>query len=92
MKPTLKAPGTERLKLTYDLSLSNFAFKFNLRRYITAAALAIQSLLTLGKGRAPLIMHHTLSTTFPDLVSCVSRRRATWRALSIVQFPLSARS
>ena len=33
MKPTLKAPGTERLTLKYDEPLSNFAFKFNLRRY-----------------------------------------------------------
>jgi hypothetical protein len=30
----LKAPGTERLKLKCDYPLSNFAFKFNLRRYI----------------------------------------------------------
>ena len=29
----LKAPGTKRLKLKYDEPLSNFAFKFNLRRY-----------------------------------------------------------
>jgi len=34
MKPTLKAPGTERLKLKYDIMLSSFAFNFNLRRYI----------------------------------------------------------
>jgi len=32
-KPTLTAPGTERLKLTYDELLSSFAFNFNLRRY-----------------------------------------------------------
>ena len=36
MKPTLKAPGTKRLKLKYDVPLSNFAFKFNLRRYTPA--------------------------------------------------------
>jgi hypothetical protein len=34
VKPKLKAPGTKRLKLKYDEPLSNFAFKFNLRRYI----------------------------------------------------------
>ena len=34
IKPTLKAPGTKRLKLTYDGMASKFAFKFNLRRYI----------------------------------------------------------
>ena len=33
IKPTLKAPGTKRLKLECDKPLSNFAFKFNLRRY-----------------------------------------------------------
>ena len=33
MKPMLKAPGTKRLKLTYDELLSSFAFNFNLRRY-----------------------------------------------------------
>jgi len=36
IKPTLKAPGTERLKPTYDRLLSNFAFKLNLRRYTLA--------------------------------------------------------
>jgi hypothetical protein len=34
MKHTLKAHGSERLKLTCDKPLSNFAFHFNLRRYI----------------------------------------------------------
>jgi hypothetical protein len=33
MNPVLKAPGTERLNLKCDELLSNFAFKFNLRRY-----------------------------------------------------------
>jgi hypothetical protein len=33
MKPMLKAPGSNRLKLEYDGLLSNFAFKFKLRRY-----------------------------------------------------------
>ena len=34
IKPTLKPPGTKRLKLKYDESLFDFAFEFNLRRYI----------------------------------------------------------
>jgi hypothetical protein len=38
IKPTLKAPGTKRLKLQYDEPLSNFAFNFNLRRYTPALA------------------------------------------------------
>jgi hypothetical protein len=33
MKPTLKAPGTKRLKLNYDAPLPSFAFNFNLRCY-----------------------------------------------------------
>jgi len=37
IKPTLKAPGIKLLKLKYDNPLSNFAFEFNLRRYIKRA-------------------------------------------------------
>ena len=29
----MKPPGTKRLKLTYDVTLTNVAFKFNLRHY-----------------------------------------------------------
>jgi len=36
IKPTFKAPGSERLKLKCDDLLSNFAFKLNLRRYTAA--------------------------------------------------------
>jgi len=31
MQPMLKAPGTKRLKLKYDVPLSNFAVNFSLR-------------------------------------------------------------
>jgi len=34
MKPTFKAPQSKLLKLECDEPLSNFAFKFKLRRYI----------------------------------------------------------
>jgi len=34
----VKAPGNKRLHLIYDGPLSNFAFKFNLRRYKEAIA------------------------------------------------------
>jgi len=34
IKPTLKSPGTMRLKLEFDELRSIFAFKFSLRRYI----------------------------------------------------------
>jgi hypothetical protein len=36
MTPKLKPPGTKRLTLKYDMLLSNFAFKFNLRRHMKA--------------------------------------------------------
>ena len=35
-KPTLKTPGTKRLKQKHDVLLSISGFKFNLRRYILA--------------------------------------------------------
>jgi hypothetical protein len=38
MKPKLKAPGTQRLKLKYDEPVSNFGFKFKLRRYSLGAS------------------------------------------------------
>jgi len=41
IKPKLKPPRTKRLRLKYDEVPSNFAFKFNLRRYNT------------GPGQAP---------------------------------------
>jgi hypothetical protein len=37
MKPKLKPPGTQRLKLKCNILLSNSAFKFNLRRCIRAS-------------------------------------------------------
>jgi hypothetical protein len=42
IKPTLKAPGSKRLKLKYDKPHSSFAFKFNLRRYTLGLALQLQ--------------------------------------------------
>jgi len=40
IRPTLKAPGTKRLTLKCDESLSNFAFNFNLRRYSLAGGIS----------------------------------------------------
>jgi hypothetical protein len=39
MIPVLKAPGSMLLKLRYDEPLSNFAFKFNMRRYTVEGSL-----------------------------------------------------
>jgi len=33
MTPTLKPPGSKRLKLKYEKLVSSFGFNFNLRRY-----------------------------------------------------------
>ena len=41
IKPTLKVPGTKRLKLKYYEPLSSFAFKLNLRRYTTGVYVGI---------------------------------------------------
>ena len=40
IKPTLKAPGTNRLTLKCDEPVSTFAFKLNLRRYTLEATAA----------------------------------------------------
>jgi len=45
----LKAPGTKRLKLKYEQSLSNVAFNFNLRRYTTVTALEECEFATLDR-------------------------------------------
>jgi len=37
MKPKLKPPETEHMKLKCDMPLSNFAFNFNLHRYTSDA-------------------------------------------------------
>jgi len=42
IKPTLKAPGTERLRLKCDDLVSCFAFNFNLRRYNQAPCSLMQ--------------------------------------------------
>ena len=37
LKPTLKAPDSNRLKLEHEKTLSNFTFTFNLRRFSLVA-------------------------------------------------------
>jgi hypothetical protein len=51
MKPMLKAPGTKLLKLKYDIPPSNFAFKFNLRRYTLFAVLRAASIASRSDGQ-----------------------------------------
>ena len=52
IKPTLKAPGTKRLKLNYDKLLSSFAFNSNLCCYTEAGtrATAVAATATVGPG------------------------------------------
>jgi len=53
IKPKLKPPGCKLLKLKCDVLLSNFAFKFNLRRYNLIAKLLKHDVnQRLGCGRA----------------------------------------
>ena len=61
IKPMLKAPGTKRLKLTYDEPLSSFAFKFNLCRY-TPPIIPVE--LPLKVGRDTWIMLAALFITY----------------------------
>ena len=64
IKPTLKAPGTERLQLKYEELLSNFGFKFNLRRYSKMAKeTEVESLYFLGEMQAGAYTRPLFSST-----------------------------
>jgi hypothetical protein len=70
MNPTLKAPGSKRLKLKYNKLLSSFAFKFNLHRYTKVATQFNQDaaavlLEEVGPGRycSPRHRHACLTLT-----------------------------
>jgi hypothetical protein len=70
IKPTLKAPVSKSLKLKHDELLSNFAFKFNLRRYtpvfvmlFVMVGVAAYLHYLLNKKARPL-----LHKFYPDLV------------------------
>jgi len=55
IKPTCKPPGTKRLKLNDDESLSNFAFNFKLRCYPKGTAQSdLRTREAAGKQRGPL--------------------------------------
>jgi hypothetical protein len=47
--PTLKGPGAKHLTLKSDELLSNFAFKFNLRRYIEGNLLSAAAADKVGR-------------------------------------------
>ena len=52
MKPMLKPPGTDHLKLKCDIPLLTFAFKINLRRYSAAPARSPSPLPSAFRGPA----------------------------------------
>jgi hypothetical protein len=74
MKPTLKAPGSKRLKLKCDEPLSKFAGKIKLRRYtkVTTKELPVWWLpdvhdlgLVAGRGSHSFPFPHNLSSRCP---------------------------
>jgi len=67
MRPRLKPPVTHRLKLKCDVTLSNSAFKFNLRRYNTAE-LCFRNESTVLRIRAPTKIFGDLHGQFGDLM------------------------
>jgi hypothetical protein len=65
LKPTLKAPGPERLKLERGELLSNFAFKFKLRRYTWVSAPRWTCFVTARQGLTLLPISAQLELTLP---------------------------
>ena len=76
IKPTLKAPGTERLTLKNDKLLSNFGFTFNSRRYTKVDAFLdrAQRFLTAEVGAADDVMLATSSSTIKPSLRFRNRR------------------
>jgi hypothetical protein len=72
VKLTLKPPGAERLKLICDELLSCFAFRFNVRRYITGC-------LRQGRRRRP-------SRACCPAASRPTSCAPTWQGLALVHF------
>jgi hypothetical protein len=66
MKPTLKAPGIDRLKQSYVKLLSKFAFKFNLRRYTKATTMTAGMAMP-AHSRRPTSAPRRPTSTSPHL-------------------------
>jgi len=67
MNPTLKAPGSKRLKPKCDELLSTFAFNFNLRLYVTVKMLqthGIRNVVIAGKARYHPLVICTMFTKY----------------------------
>jgi hypothetical protein len=66
----MKAPGYKRLKLNCDEPLSDFAFKFNVRRYTSARAaqfVAIEDQIVVIYAQAGLTLVHFSAQPEPFL-------------------------
>jgi hypothetical protein len=68
MKLTLKAPGSKRLKLEHDKLLSNFAFNFNLRRFI----LAVKRMQSFSAGLKSPNSAYLVADSDPITLACSS--------------------
>jgi len=81
IKPTLKAPGTKRLKLKYDGPVLNFAFEFNLRLYtmvcfdIFILRVIPPVFFTVGPARCCSPRHKMLFYSRNEGSQCVSMTR-----------------
>ena len=63
MTLVLKAPAFQRLKLKYDILLSNFALNFNLRRYNKKRSTSISGIMKEQLSRSIFIEKHILAST-----------------------------
>ena len=68
IKPTLKAPGTKRLKLFFDERPSEIAFKFNVRHCRMEATGATPLIMAALKGKADAV-DMLLSKVGPSMVA-----------------------
>jgi hypothetical protein len=94
MKPTLKAPGTKRLKLEHDVLLSSFAFNFNLRRYtMVSCCRPAGGLIITGRVQQDSLkiscQKPTHFSTFPDLNSVSGLVSMIWYRIPFDQSGLS---
>jgi hypothetical protein len=93
MKPTLKAPGSERLKLKCDEALSNFAFNYHSRRYDLAVLdgrdgstpLHLVSRCKLNRCKPTLKAPGTkrLNLKYDELLSVSTGAATTWQPRTV---------
>jgi len=69
MRPTLKLPGSKRVKLYHKKLLSNFAFNFNVRRYIGGLCFVLDRLGLYRTRKATQLRFEVWAYTRPHLGS-----------------------